>query len=418
MQLLIQIMDSTKRAYGFEMTARLASNPSTAQAGNLSPVDANTQLTCEDGSVLSKPPCPSQFPIENIEHSFPGYNASINSSGTFTYTMNWTPPASASAGNVTFYVAANCGIGNPPVQTPTNIYLSSLTLTPAAASSTPVISSVQNGASFSNTLAANTYVTIKGSGLSTDTVGRIWAGPDFSSNSNGTLNMPTQLDGTSVTVAGQLAYLYYVSPTQLNFITPSITSTGGGVPVIVNLNGQASTAFPVTLQSIAPAFFAYYPGTADDGKYLVAQHAANFTDVGKVGLYAAAPNITTPAKPGETIILYGTGFGPTSPAIAPGIVTDGLYNITPAPTVTLGNIPVTILIRGPGAELRAGLSVQYSGSPFGAQWRSGARRQRERHALVFGADHDTQLSCCLSCKRVVNFLHRNLNGPIPHVCIG
>src|ERR1700722_13068922 len=50
------------------------------------------------------------------------------------------------------------------------------------------IVSVQNGASFQNTLAANTYVTIKGSGLSTDTVGRIWAGPDFSSNSNGTLN--------------------------------------------------------------------------------------------------------------------------------------------------------------------------------------------------------------------------------------
>src|ERR1035438_8324530 len=96
------------------------------------------------------------------------------------------------------------------------------------------IVSVQNGASFQNTLAANTYVTIKGSGLSTDTVGRIWAGPDFSSNSNGTLNMPTQLDGTSVTVNGQLAYLYYVSPTQLNFITPNITATGNGVPMVVN----------------------------------------------------------------------------------------------------------------------------------------------------------------------------------------
>src|ERR1035438_7973177 len=32
-----------------------------------------------------------------------------------------------------------------------------------------------------------------------------------------------------------------------------------------------------TLQNLAPAFFAYYPGTANDGKYLVAQHAANLT---------------------------------------------------------------------------------------------------------------------------------------------
>src|SRR5579863_8152974 len=204
------------------------------------------------------------------------------------------------------------------------------------------IVSVQNGASFTNTLAPSTYVTIKGSGLSTDTAGRIWAGPDFSSNPNGTLNMPTQLDGTSVTVNGQLAYLYYVSPTQLNFITPNIAATGNGVPVVVNLNGQSSPVFSVTMQSLAPAFFAYYPGTSDDGKYLVAQHASNSTDVGKAGLYPTATNLTTPAKPGETIVLYGTGFGPTSPPIAAGIVTDTIYNITPTPTVTLGNIPVQV----------------------------------------------------------------------------
>ncbi|MBL8222276.1 MAG: hypothetical protein JNL62_23775, partial [Bryobacterales bacterium] len=29
---------------------------------------------------------------------------------------------------------------------------------------------------------------------------------------------------------------------------------------------------------------------------------------------------TTPARPGETIVLYGTGFGPTSPAATPGKV--------------------------------------------------------------------------------------------------
>lgn len=215
---------------------------------------------------------------------------------------------------------------------------------------------VQNGATYQNTpLAANTYVQIIGDGLSTDPAqGRIWAGPDFSSNSNGTLNLPTSLDGTSVTVNGQPAYVYYVSPKQLNIIIPNITATGNGVPVVVNLNGQQSAAFSVTLQSLAPAFFAYHPdpSAADDGKYVVAVHAADSTRVGKVGLYPASlypgipPNFTTPAKPGETIILFGTGFGPTTPPIAPGIVTDARYDLSSTPTVTLGNITAQVLFAG------------------------------------------------------------------------
>src|SRR5580658_10615469 len=154
MQLLVQITDLTKKAYGFEMTARLAGNLSAAQAGDFNPTDANTQVICPDGSIKSGSACPSQFPIEDIEHNLTGFNASINSSGTFTYTVNWTPPASASAGNVTLYVAANCGIGGPvgsAFVTPTNVYTSGLTLTPAAASNAPTVTNVLNAATLSAT---------------------------------------------------------------------------------------------------------------------------------------------------------------------------------------------------------------------------------------------------------------------------
>lgn len=213
----------------------------------------------------------------------------------------------------------------------------------------PVISSVLNGATLQpTTIAANTYVTIKGTGLSTTNPGRQWAGSDFTTNSNGTLNLPTSLDGTSVTVNGTAAYVEYISPVQVNIITPAIAATGNGIQVIVDLNGQLSAAVPITLQNLAPAFFAYYPGTANDGKYLVAQHAANLTmDVGPVGLYpGAAPYFTTPAVPGETIVLYGTGFGPTSPPLTPGIVTDKTYNLSSTPTATLGGIPATVGFAG------------------------------------------------------------------------
>jgi uncharacterized protein (TIGR03437 family) len=73
-------------------------------------------------------------------------------------------------------------------------------------------------------------------------------------------------------------------------------------------------------------------------------------------LFPGAPTLTTPAKPGETIILYGTGFGPTSPAIAPGIETDDkLYPLVPTPTATFGSLPATVTFAG----LTAGLSQVY-----------------------------------------------------------
>ena len=339
MQLLVQITDFTMRAYGFEMTARLASNLTTAQAGDFNPADADTQVICPDGSTKIGTACPSQFPVEDIEHTLAGFNASINSSGTFTYTVNWTPPASASAGSVTLYVAANCGIGNPAVPTPTNIYLSNLTLTPVAGSSVPTITNVQNAATFSTTLAPNTYAAIFGSNLSTTNPGRSWNAADFTQNGNGTLNMPTGLDGTSVTVGGAPAYINYISPGQINIITPP-NVTGANLPVAVSVNGQASAIFNVTVHSIAPSFFEWL------GKYLIAQHA-DYTNVGKVGLFPGTPaSFTTPAKPGETILLYGTGFGPTTPPIANGIETDKNYPLGPTPAATFGGAPVTVQFAG------------------------------------------------------------------------
>jgi len=210
----------------------------------------------------------------------------------------------------------------------------------------PVISNVLNGATGQSTLAASTYGAIYGAGLSTTNPGRQWAAADFTTNANGTLNMPTSLDGTSVTIQGTPAYISYISPTQVNFITPAIAATGNGVQVILSLNGQENAAFPVTLQPLAPSFFAWDPGTPDNGKYLVAQHA-DYTNVGKPGLFSTAPpTFTTPAVPGETVLLYGTGFGPTIPPIASGIETDKVYNLSPTPTATLGGIAARVSFAG------------------------------------------------------------------------
>ena len=64
---------------------------------------------------------------------------------------------------------------------------------------------------------------------------RIWRTSDFVNN-----KMPVQLDGVSVTVNGQPAYVYYISPTQVNILTPPATLSGLA-PVRVTNNGAMTT---------------------------------------------------------------------------------------------------------------------------------------------------------------------------------
>jgi uncharacterized protein (TIGR03437 family) len=56
--------------------------------------------------------------------------------------------------------------------------------------------------------------------------------------------------------------------------------------------------------------------------------------VGPPGLLQGAA--TTPAVPGETISLYGTGFGPTSPNINAGEVYQGAASLTNAVQIRIG----------------------------------------------------------------------------------
>jgi uncharacterized protein (TIGR03437 family) len=53
---------------------------------------------------------------------------------------------------------------------------------------------------------------------------------------------------------------------------------------------------------------------------------------------------TVPAKPGETIVLWGAGFGPTTPANPFGVAipSTSTYNTTNDVTVTINGAPVTV----------------------------------------------------------------------------
>ena len=184
---------------------------------------------------------------------------------------------------------------------------------------------VVNAASFAPAITPGAFTTIFGTSLAATT--RVWSSADFV---NGKL--PVQLDGVSVTIDGKPAYVYYVSPTQIDVIAAPDT-TAGSVPVVVTNNKVASGSGTVSLQATAPAFFAA-------GKYVIATHA----DGSLVGPTNVLPG-ATPAKAGETIAIYGTGFGPTNPAVDGLVVTTPANNATP-PVVTIGTNPAAVVFSG------------------------------------------------------------------------
>ena len=157
------------------------------------------------------------------------------------------------------------------------------------ASAAPAITSVVNGGSFQSGIASAGWISIFGTNLAQTTY--TWQASDFV---NGQL--PTSLQGVSVTINGIAAYVEYVSPTQINVLAPDDT-TAGAVPVQVTVSSQQSTALTATKQQFAPSFF-----TVGGGSSVAAVHA-NYTLI----------SASQPAAPGEEILLYGTGFGPTNP---------------------------------------------------------------------------------------------------------
>jgi uncharacterized protein (TIGR03437 family) len=201
-------------------------------------------------------------------------------------------------------------------------------------------------------------MTIQGTNLSPTT--------DTWSNAIVNGNLPTSLDGVRVelSVGGGLlaAYIGYVSPNQINFLCPDLGDSpvyGGewGQPVAVSVSGPAgqSNAFTVwryglgyNAELLQPAFFLW------PGGYAVATRQ-DFSWAAKNGTFPGAP--TVPARPGDVLVLWGTGFGPTNPPAPMGtVIPPGtIYNTGNLVTVTVGGQAAVVY----GAALTPGAAGLY-----------------------------------------------------------
>jgi len=147
--------------------------------------------------------------------------------------------------------------------------------------------------------------------------------------------LPITLGGTQVLVNGVSAPLLYVAPGQINCQAPHETPVGTPVQLAVVTNGISSLPLMVTFSTYAPTVF-LYPRTATSTDPVITH--ANGTLV----------TPTSPAQPGEVLVIYGTGAGKLNnqPLDGAGAPTSPPATTVATPTVTLGGAAVTVSFSG------------------------------------------------------------------------
>ena len=223
---------------------------------------------------------------------------------------------------------------------------------------------VMQGATFGPVIGPGAWITIFGANLS-GSAGRGWSSGDFV---NGAL--PLSLDGTSVRINHRPAPIAYASAGQLNVLAPEDDTTGLVAVEVTTATG--TTQMFVTLSALAPGLFTL----SKTGN--TAQAAALHAD-------GRAVSANAPARPGEVIMLFGTGFGATNPPRAPaqtmdpaplaqnyavviggqtarglfgGVVGPGLYQFNvEVPQVADGDQAVAVYVGAAGAASQGGVTL-------------------------------------------------------------
>jgi uncharacterized protein (TIGR03437 family) len=320
----ITITDADARRWGFQLTARLARDPQRQQAGDFASVDGNSRVQ-EVGT------------FRYITHTLAGTRR--GTAGPVSFDIEWRAPA-ATSGEVIFYLAANAS-NNDGTSDGDRIYLSQLRLqeqsastpTPAIRASQPVLPAFAGNPDLG--FASNGYLEIYGTDLAGRT--RLWAGSDF----NGS-NAPTALDGVRVRVNNRDAFVYYISPTQVNINAPQDDATGP-VSIQVIRDGKESNTVTVTKNRVAPALLTTSAFNVGGRQYVVALPpgaTGNGPFVGRAGLIAGVA--FQQVRPGDRIILYVLGAGPTNPATSAGVAAAANSAVSSPYTLRIGGVAANV----------------------------------------------------------------------------
>ncbi len=330
--------------WGFQMTIREVSDE-TQSSGVFAPTAPDgqppIQVRCDDGSQLG-----AAEQCNNLRQFAEHMNAPRGPLATaFEFDVLWTPPPNE-VGKLHVYVSAVAanGDGSPLGD---HVYSTVLTINNAGRCSDitkPIVRTTVNGGSFQAPLSSNAMVSILGTNFVLGGPGRIAGLGDFVNGA-----FPTELACVSVQVTGPgvpatFIPITYVSAAQINAQLPAFSGTGS-ITLQLFLNpGQdnqlTSDIATYPLQPFAPAFFLFANSNS-----IAAQIAGTAKIVASPSLVPGA----APAKPGDIVTLYGTGFGDTNPSVSAGQLASGQATVVNGVTVTIGSVtlaPSDILYAG------------------------------------------------------------------------
>lgn len=193
----------------------------------------------------------------------------------------------------------------------------------------PTVTAIVNAATGEPVITSGGWASVYGNGFIWSSSGfpRPWLPSDFV---NGAL--PLQLNDISVRFNGIHTYVAYISSNQINVLIPEDPTIG---VVAVQEQGQLdqSNIITVTKAAVAPGLFTFTP------KYPSAVHLDG-TYCGPAGILTGIA--TTPAKAGELVVLYGTGFGPSNPKIDFSKLFTTAAPIAQTVTATVGAVTVKV----------------------------------------------------------------------------
>jgi len=153
------------------------------------------------------------------------------------------------------------------------------------------------------------------------------------------LPLPNNLGGVTLTAAGRDLPLFYTSSEQVNAQLPTELAAGTRVAVVakVTVGGNAILAVPeiITIGPTAPGIFSV--NQDGKGQGVIVDASNRLLD----GTQASA-------APGQVVVIYCSGLGATTPAVASGQAapSNPLALVTPTPVVNIGGASAVVQFAG------------------------------------------------------------------------
>jgi uncharacterized protein (TIGR03437 family) len=352
----MDLPDATGNPSGFafvDLGGYFTTAPSVAAPGVIAQVNLSTGGTIQPTAMIEAPllsPTFAQASNGTTCTTTTTPTSSVETCTTITGTVistNVTTCAIATAGTSSTSTCTSTGTtGSTPTGAPPNAFTRSLAPLPsrtaivslttsgftvlpwsyAASVAPPTITSIVSAADHVSPAAPGGLISVLGSQLSATNL------------ATGEIPLPTALANSCLTVNGEPTPLIFVSPNQINAQMPS--QALGDVTVQVHTPGGISPNFNMIVEPAAPAVFLSGVAGPVTNLPLVIRTANNLlvTD-------------TNPVHRGDTLSIFLTGCGNTTPSVADGQAAPSNPMAVPVitPTVSLGNQSLNVLAAGMAA---------------------------------------------------------------------